>query len=93
MEVQSVLHLARSGVSYNVGSLPIGEQDDVRERQEISRTASKAPNQTQQIDMIDPCYLAGPIKFYSLNAVDTAINRCGIEPLTSVRHIAIFDAI
>jgi len=39
------------------------------------------PNQTQQIDMVGPCYLTGPIKFYSLNAVDTAINRCGIEPL------------
>jgi len=37
---------------------------------------AQTPNQTQQIDMVGLCYLAGPIKFYSLHAVDTAINRC-----------------
>jgi putative transposase len=41
------------------------------------------PNQTHQVDMVGPCYLTGPIKFYSLHAVDTAINRCGIEPISS----------
>lgn len=39
------------------------------------------PNQTQQLDLVGPCYLTGPIRFYSLNAIDTAINRWGIEPI------------
>jgi len=51
------------------------------------------PNQTQQIDMVGPCYLAGPIRFYSLNAVDTAINRCGIEPLSSRDAQSILNAV
>ena len=41
------------------------------------------PNQTHQVDLVGPCYLTGPIRFYSLHAVDTAINRCGIEPMPS----------
>jgi transposase InsO family protein len=39
------------------------------------------PNQTQQVDLVGPCYLKGPIRFYSLNAIDVAINRCGIQPV------------
>jgi len=51
------------------------------------------PNQTQQIDMVGPCYLAGPIKFYSLHAVDASINRCGIEPITSRAAQSVLDAV
>jgi hypothetical protein len=51
------------------------------------------PNQTHQIDLVGPCYLTGPIKFYSLNAVDTATNRCGIEPLQSREAQSIIDAV
>ena len=51
------------------------------------------PNQTHQIDLVGPCYLTGPIKFYSLHAVDTAINRCGIEPLQSREAQSIIDAV
>lgn len=54
---------------------------------------AQRPNQTQQIDMVGPCYLAGPIKFYSLNAVDTAINRCGIEPVSSRDAQSILNAV
>ena len=52
-----------------------------------------APNQTHEIDMVGPCYLTGPIKFYSLHAVDTAINRCGIESLLSREAQCILDAV
>jgi hypothetical protein len=52
-----------------------------------------APNQTHQIDMVGPCYLTGPIKFYSLHAVDTTINQCGIEPLLSREAQCILDAV
>lgn len=44
---------------------------------------SASPNQTQQIDLVAPCYLTGLIKFYSLHAFDTATNRYAIEPLQS----------
>jgi putative transposase len=54
---------------------------------------AQRPNQTQQLDLVGPCYLAGPIKFYSLNTVDTAINRCGIEPLLSREAQSILDAV
>jgi transposase InsO family protein len=51
------------------------------------------PNQTHQLDLVGPCYLSGPIRFYSLNAVDTAINRCGIEPMPSKEAQSILDAV
>jgi putative transposase len=54
---------------------------------------SREPNQTQQVDMVGPCYLTGPIKFYSLHAVDTANNRCGIAPITSRAAQSILDAV
>ncbi len=51
------------------------------------------PNQTHQVDLVGPCYLTGPIRFYSLHAVDTAINRCGIEPMISRAAQSILDAV
>jgi transposase InsO family protein len=32
---------------------------------------STLPNQTHQADLVGPCYLKGPVRFYSLNIVDT----------------------
>jgi len=52
-----------------------------------------APNQTHQVDLVDPCYLTGQIRFYSLNAVDTAINRCGIEPMPPKAAQSILDSV
>jgi transposase InsO family protein len=37
------------------------------------------PNQTHQMDLVGPCYLSGPIRFYGLNAIDTATSRCGLH--------------
>jgi transposase InsO family protein len=54
---------------------------------------SLLPNQAHQVDMVGPCYLRGPIKFYSLHTVDTAINRCGIEPILSREAQSILDAV
>lgn len=51
------------------------------------------PNQTHQVDLVGPCYLTGPIRFYSLHAVDTAINRCGIEPMPSKAAQSVLDAV
>jgi len=41
--------------------------------------SSALPNQTHQIDLVGPCYLKGPVRFYSLNIVDTATVRCGLQ--------------
>jgi transposase InsO family protein len=41
------------------------------------------PNQTHQADFVGPCYLQGPIRFYSLNVVDVHTGRCAVEPLPS----------
>jgi putative transposase len=51
------------------------------------------PNQTHQLDLVGPCYLTGPIRFYGLNAIDIAINRCGIEPMPSKAAQSILDAV
>ncbi len=41
-------------------------------------------NQAHQADLVGPCYLKGPVRFYSLNVVDTAIVRYGfIHPCPS----------
>ncbi len=50
-------------------------------------------NQTHQVDLVGPCYLTGPIRFYSLHAVDTATNRCGIEPMPSKAAQNVLDAV
>jgi putative transposase len=52
-----------------------------------------SPNQTHQVDMVGPRYLTGPIRFYSLHAIDTAINRCGIEPIPSRAAQSVLDAV
>ena len=46
-------------------------------------------NQTHQTDLVGPCYLKGPIRFYSLNTVDLSTARCGIHasPSKSGRDI------
>ena len=51
------------------------------------------PNQTHQVDLVGPCYLTGPIRFYSLHAVDTAINRCGVEPMPSRAAQSVLDSV
>lgn len=51
------------------------------------------PNQTHQVDLVGPCYLTGPIRFFSLNAVDIAINRCGIEAMPSKAAQSVLDAV
>jgi len=53
-------------------------------------------NRVHQADFIGPCYLSGPIRFYSLNSIDLATGRCALEPLTersSQRTIDAFWAI
>ena len=49
------------------------------------------PNQTHQADLVGPCYLKGPVRFYSLNVIDTATVRCGLNPDPCKSGQAILD--
>jgi putative transposase len=49
------------------------------------------PNQIHQADFVGPCYLKGPIRFYSLNIVDLCTGRCGVEPLFSRTGQSVID--
>ena len=54
---------------------------------------SLLPNQTHQADLVGPCYLKGPVRFYSLNVIDTATVRCGLYPSLSKSGQSIIDGI
>jgi len=54
---------------------------------------SLRPNQTHQADLVGPCYLKGPVRFFSLNVLDTATFRCGIHPCLSRSSQAVVDGI
>ena len=41
----------------------------------------EAANAVHQMDFVGPCYLTGPLRFYSLNSVDLATGRCAINPV------------
>ena len=49
------------------------------------------PNQTHQADLVGPCYLKGPVRFYGLNAVDMATARCGLYTAPSKSGQSILD--
>ena len=55
------------------------------------KLASLLPNQTHQADLVGPCYLKGPVRFYSLNVVDTATVRCGMNQSPSKAGQSIID--
>src|SRR6056297_3661441 len=50
---------------------------------EYPKLLAELPNDVHQADYLGPLYLTGPIRFYSLNIIDIATGRCGIEPLLS----------
>lgn len=54
---------------------------------------SALPNQTHQADLVGPCYLTGPIRFYSLNVIDTATVRCGLHPSRSKSGQMVIDGL
>jgi putative transposase len=48
-------------------------------------------NQTHQADLVGPCYLKGPVRFYSLNVIDTATVRCGVYPTCTKSSQSLID--
>lgn len=55
--------------------------------------AATVPNQVHQLDYIGPCYLRGPVRFWSLNTVDVATVRCATEPVQQRAGQATVDAL
>jgi len=49
------------------------------------------PNQTHQADLVGPCYLKGPLRFYGLNVIDLSSARCGLYPSESKSGQDIID--
>jgi len=50
-------------------------------------------NQVHQSDFVGPCYLSGPVRFYSLNSVDLATGRCAVSPVMGKAGQNTVDAI
>ena len=50
-------------------------------------------NEVHQTDYVGPCYLRGPVRFYSLNSVDLATGRCAVTPVVSKAGQETVDAI
>lgn len=47
----------------------------------------------QQTDFVGPCYLSGPVRFYSLHSVDLATGCCAIEPMVQRNGQQTVDAL
>ena len=43
--------------------------------------SGQAANEVHQSDYVGPCYLSGPLRFYSINSVDLATGRCALTPV------------
>jgi putative transposase len=50
-------------------------------------------NDVHQSDYVGPCYLSGPLRFYSMNSVDLATGRCAVTPVFSKAAQPAIDAI
>jgi putative transposase len=46
-----------------------------------------------QTDFVGPCYLQGPVRFYSLHSVDLATGRCGVQPVGNRSSQPTLDAL
>jgi putative transposase len=51
------------------------------------------PGARHQTDFVGPCYLTGPIRFYSLHSVDLATGRCAVEPVVDRSSQVTLDAV
>jgi len=50
------------------------------------------PGSVHQSDIVGPCYIGGPVRFYSLNTIDVATGRCSTEPVLRGKA-AVLDAL
>jgi putative transposase len=54
---------------------------------------AEQPNEVHQSDYVGPCYLSGPLRFYSMNSVDIATGRCAVSPVLNKAAQSAIDAI
>jgi putative transposase len=54
---------------------------------------SQHANDVHQSDYVGPCYLSGPLRFYSMNSVDIATGRCAVTPVFNKAAQSAIDAI
>src|SRR6266850_2193116 len=54
---------------------------------------ARSANEVHQSDFVGPCYLSGPLRFYSLNSVDIATGRCAVTPVFNKAAQSSIDAI
>lgn len=52
----------------------------------------KQANDVHQSDYVGPCYLSGPLRFYSINSVDLATGRCAVTPLFNKAAQSVIDS-
>lgn len=55
--------------------------------------SGQAANEVHQSDYVGPCYLSGPLRFYSINSVDIATGRCALTPVLNKTAQSAIDAI
>ena len=60
---------------------------------EYPKLVGRFVNEVHQMDFVGPCYLCGPLRFYSLNSVDLATGRCAINPVLNKAGQSSVDAI
>jgi transposase InsO family protein len=60
---------------------------------EYPKLVGRFVNEVHQMDFVGPCYLSGPLRFYSLNSVDLATGRCAINPVLNKAGQNSVDAI
>ena len=60
---------------------------------EYPKLVGRFVNEVHQMDFVGPCYLSGPVRFYSLNSVDLATGRCAINPVLNKAGQNSVDAI
>jgi putative transposase len=53
---------------------------------------AERPSQVHQSDFVGPCFLRGPVRFYSLHSVDLATGRCGVQQLPNRSSQPMLDA-
>lgn len=57
------------------------------------KLVAESPNQLHQADFLGPLFLKSSIRFYSLNIVDVATGRCGIQPINSRKSQNTIDSL
>lgn len=53
---------------------------------------AERPGQVHQSDFVGPCFLRGPVRFYSLHSIDVATGRCGVQQLANRSSQPTLDA-